>query len=234
MINFKFKGTDINNSLAFADSFVFSIARKSGKIIFLFFTLFSLLFLFGVFSRGDLSKNMLILSGVCLMLLSAGIFLSLVNNFTEKKLKNPKTLFSINEAIALPGKYNLAEIFDFRAGKFLKKSLEYSNGRGTGSLHIFYSALLNSPELDLIFSRFVLDAEEIKNFLDRELENYVSFNQDKLFEKSFEDVILESLNIAGEKNNAKIKIWDLITALSKLDESFKKVLTFSSSKPLAE
>lgn len=165
------------------------------------------------------------------MLSTSAIFFYFSEKFSSQKLKNPKAGFSLRTAVSLSAKYNLAEVLDFEAAKVVKKSLGYSRQKGTGSLHIFYSALVNNPKLDILFSRLLLDAEEIKASLEKAMENYFSYSRDKLFDESFENIILEALKTAGEKRHLKIKMWDLISALCKKDKNFQEILILHKYKP---
>ena len=159
------------------------------------------------------------------MLLAASISLRIYEKFFSQKLKNPRDKFFIKDALLFPEKYNIAQILSFNSAKIIKKALGSEKSSEIGSANILYS-VLDDPEVGFIFSRLILDIKEIKDAVKEQIEKLAFSKMSGNFQRSFEDVILESLKIAEKNSHAKIEIGDLITALAKKDEILKDILIF--------
>jgi len=210
MINFNLKEAGIYQAVIWEGFPIFKFANFLKKLLFGLFCIFLLISpLFSLF--------FLILS----------VFFFLAESFFNSKLKNPEIKFSIEEAILSPERFNLAEFLSFEVAKAGWRSIKFAKSKKLSEINstiLFYFLLADNPKLEFIFSRALLNLKEIKEKLKGEIEKFEGQKFDETYSKDFQDPILESLKIAQKKGNLKIGIWDILTALAKYNQIFKKIL----------
>jgi ATP-dependent Clp protease ATP-binding subunit ClpC len=169
------------------------------------FLVFSVLFFFLIFFTSKIS----LFFGLFLISLSLFLIFKIEESFFNLKLKNPKLKISIKEALFKPEEINLAEFLSFEAARAIWKSKNDSD-------RLFYNLLCDNPKLNFIFSRLLLDVNEIKKIL--KSQNPESQPDD------FQELILESFKTANQKNNQRVELGDILAALAKNNSNFKRIL----------
>jgi len=151
----------------------------------------------------------LYVSGLFLISLILFLIFKIEVSFFNLRLKKPRLKISIGEALARPEKINLAEFLSFEVAKVVWKAKDNSS-------LLFYNLLSSVPKLNFIFFRLLLDTNEIKKTLkSQKFEDQTD---------NFQEVILESLRIANQKNHMRIELGDIVTSLAKNELNFKRIL----------
>lgn len=209
MFNFNLKKAEIYQAVKWEKFSFFRFVKILKILFFVLFVLVFLAFLYGFvpknFSPGT-NRSLLGLS-IIFLVLALGSWIK--ESFFNLKLKKPKLKANISEALLDPESYNLAEFLSFEAAKAVSKS-------ELNSTRLFYFILVDNPKLNFIFSRALLDLNEIKKRLKKESKTKESEN--------FQRTILEALEIARKKNHTRIEIGDVLSALAKHDLIFKRIL----------
>jgi len=169
------------------------------KLFLVLFVFVFLTFLYGFVPENFSKETNKILLGLSIIFLTSFLFCWIKESFLNQKLKQPKIK---------PGEDNLAEFLSFEAAKAVSKSKT--------STHLFYFLLIDNPKMDFIFSRALLNFKDIKKQLKDSLDSKNS--------ESFENIILEALKIARNKNHLRIQIGDILSALAENDVIFRRIL----------
>lgn len=230
-----FQNSIISQAIFWDKFFVFRFADKIKKAFFLIFLFSFVAFLYLLlFDSESETKNLSFVLGFSIIFLDLGLVFGIIESFFENKLKNPFLKINIGKAVENPDQYNLADFFDFEAAKVLSESIKFAERKNLGEVNpqiVFYYLILLCPNLAFIFSRGLLDLEDIKKSLKEYLETLFSDTEQigrVGYSAGFQETILESLKIAQSKNHRKIQKGDLICALAKKDEIFKKILIDSN------
>jgi len=202
----------------------FSFIRFKKNLFFILFIFTFLIFLYSFLTDNFSQRLNSRFLGLSIIFSVLSIFLGVKESFLNSKLKNPRLRLPgfggqaklIDEALKTPEKYNLSEFLSFEVAKAIRKS-------GNSSTNLFYYLIRDNPELKFIFNRTLLSIKEIKKTLEANLKTAVS-------SEDFQNIILESLKIAQEKGHLRVEVGDMITALSKYDLIFKKILITSNLK----
>ncbi|MDP2910358.1 MAG: ATP-dependent Clp protease ATP-binding subunit [bacterium] len=185
------------------------------------FSVLSVLLLF-VFIYGFIPENFSQetnkrLLGLLIIFFVLTIAAFIKESFFESKIKKPKLKQSIKEVLLFPDNKNLAEFLSFDSARALAKALKRNS-----STHLFYYLLRDNPKLDFIFSRLLLNVNEIKKRLKKELRSASS--------TGFQDIIVSSLTMAKNRDHERIEIGDVLSVLAKNDPVFKEILTENGLK----
>jgi len=140
----------------------------------------------------------------------------ILESFFNSRLKKPFLKAKIEEAILRPEDFNLAKFLSFEVAKVISKSMRFAKKRELNSTIIFYFLLKDNPKLEFVFSRALLDFDEIKERLKEEIK--------RVSEKNFQEFILGALKTAQKRNHQIVQIGDFLIFLSKEDPIFKKIL----------
>ena len=181
------------------------------KLFLVLFILSSFIFIYGFvpgnFSQ-EISKRLL---GLLIIFFVLFIAAFIKESFFESKIKRPRLEGSIKETLLFPDNKNLAEFLSFDSARALAKAL-----KGGSSIHLLYYLLRDNLKLNFIFSRLLLDLNQIKKRLKQELKSAGSIG--------FHDIIINSLIVAKNRDHERIEIGDILSALAKTDPVFKKIL----------
>jgi len=241
MFNFNLEDTDIFQAVKWAKDPTFRFAGPLKGLFFILFILTSLIFLYGFLLQtiSDYSLRKILAISIISLTLTITFQISLL--FFNLKLKRPKLKITIDEVIKKPEDFNLAEFLSFESARTVWKSIKFSKSKKileVNSSVLFHRLLKDNPKLNFIFSRLLLNLNEIKNILKSHLlevrprpdsGDRVDLGTISL-EKSFQNSILESLKIAQKKGHERIEIGDMLTAVSKHDLVFEKILIDSKLK----
>lgn len=137
--------------------------------------------------------------------------------------KNPKIKIKIQQAIAEPEKYNLAEFLSFESAQIINFAQNFSKQKKLplNSTLLLFSFLTLKRELDEILIRLLLDKRKILEILKRYLE--ILKGETKITE-DFKDAILTALKEAEKVKHEKIEIEDLFLGIIKANVLFKDIL----------
>jgi len=219
MLNFDLKKASTFQAIKW-DSFVAfqytKLLKKFFKILFLIaFFLFFYGFVLNNFSR-TLNRELL---GLSIIFLNLSIIYWLSEFFFDTKLKiNAKNNFTIDQTLAQPEEYNVAELLSFEATKaiYCAEKLAKNNKIEKPNSSIILSCLLkDNPALNFILSRALLSVEEVIKILKTQYNNCPD---------DFEELILESLKIAQRKGNEIVTKENLLIALATKNPILKKLL----------
>ncbi len=184
-----------------------------------------ILFLYGFILQrftADLSR---ILLGFSLVFFSLSISVWLKGAFFKKKLKNPKLAVSLEEASLKPETFNFAEFLSFDSAKAVYRALKLSEG-SVSSTYLLYFLLKENPELNFVFSRLLINVEELKKALLQEAKEKEPLSSQESFDKAIE----RALARAEKENHCRIEVGDLLVALAETDSVFKRILLRANIK----
>jgi len=234
--NFNIKGAVIFPAIYWQKFPVFKFAHFLKKIFFILSFLFLLVFLYG-FAIGNFpqfaNKKLL---GFFLFFLFFWLFFKYLEFFFNEKLKKPKLKTNLKEALALPDKYNLADFLNFETGKAVYQSIKFVISRELPIINsdiLFYFILNESLKINFIFNRLLLNPKEIKNFLRDylfKLPPEKTVEKRKEFTIDFQKTIILAMEIAKNKDKERVEEIDILTALSKENDFFQKILIKSNLK----
>jgi len=197
--------------------------KKLFLVLFIFsFSIFIYGFLFDAFTF----KTQKLFLGLSIIFLVLAIGKWLRINFLDSKLKKPSLKIKIEEAVAKPEEYNLAEFLSFEVAKAVWTPPTH-HPQIYNLTSLFYNLLCDNPELNFIFSRALLSLKEIKKILKQYL---TKISKEVEIQPEFQAAILDSLKIAQKKGHLRVEVGDMITALAKHDLIFKKILIDSKLK----
>jgi ATP-dependent Clp protease ATP-binding subunit ClpC len=217
MFKFDFKKAKIYQAVVWDLAFVRFI--KLFKIIFFILFILSFIgFIYGIFSVDFSDDNNRRLLGFSIIFLSLFISLFLTKAFFDLRVKQPKLKISIKNILVNPDVNNLAELLSFESAKTINKTLN----RGPCSARLLFYLLSINPKLEFVFNRLILNTDDIKKELRKTFKTSSS--------RSFEEALLESLKIANEKGHSRIEVGDLLSALARTDQVFKRFLTEKNLK----
>lgn len=187
-----------------------------------------LFFIYGFFSKTFSQELLKILLGSSLIVLTLTIVFWLGEIFFNLKLKQPKLKHSIEEAVANPDQFNLADFLSFESARAVSDSIKFAKAKKLAELDssiLSYFILKDNKELNFIFSRFLLDLKEIRGALKsyfEKLEKNEKFK--RVYSSDFQQTILKSFEVAQIKGHRRIETGDVITALADNNPVFKKIL----------
>lgn len=222
MFNFDLKEAAIFQTVKWGRHPAFRFAPTLKKLFLILFILLFLIFLYGfltdIFTEPALSFAL----GLSIIFLVLALAAWLRITFLNSKLKKPKLKVKIEEALAKPEKYNLAEFLSYEVAKAVWESKD-------NPTNLFYNLLCDNPELNFIFSRVLLSLKEIKKILESHVKA-VDVKHQQTYSEEFKNTILESLKIAQKKGHQRAEVGDLLTALAKYDPVFKRILIGANLK----
>jgi len=215
----------------------FPLFRFSGFLsqAFLFLFILSLIFVFFSFF-GFVSATSSIKSGI--MFLSLCLILWNLSLFTDLKIKKPENPSDISKAVLNPDNYNIAEFLSLDSAKIVREAVSFCQKRKilVNSTALFYFAVKASKEIAIISFRLGLDIKKLQDGLKNYLEKMSKSDQagrpsqTDNFSEDFQDTIKEALLISKERGHDKIGEKEILVALAKQNDFFKKVLIDSDLK----
>lgn len=159
--------------------------------------------------------------------------------FTEFKIKRPKFEGSLSKTLLDGTNYNLAEFLSFQTCKIVEDAVALCKQKKLPvvlSEALFYTCIVQSQYAKILIFRFGIDSrkllEDLNNYLEKSRQKSSLEPESKaenkkfslLFSESFEKVIEESAVIANERGKETIGEKEILVALSRRDEFFKKLL----------
>ena len=224
---------------------IFRLAKPAKKICLVLFIIFALLFLYGLLVEKLSPAGTQRLFGFSLIFLVLTVTSQIIESFFNLKLKQPRLRQGyggqakiLEEAALNPQDHNLAEFLSFESARAVSKAKKFSKSKKLSEINssaLFYFLLRDNPKLEFIFLRALLNLKEIKEILKCHLDSLKSeeFKEihpvrkaisNGVYSVDFQNAISESLKIAAKKSHLRIEIGDVITALSRHDPIFNKIL----------
>ncbi len=239
MLNFKLGKTPIFQAVLWKRNPFFGYAGFLKKIFLLLYLISLFIFLYGfVPSNFTESLNRKIL-GSTLIFLVLTILAWLKELFFLAMLKHPSLSASLEKVVENPYGFNLAEFMSFEAAYAFFESQKYSRSKKLpyiDSSLLFYFLLRNNPELNFVFYRGLVDADQVRKILKNNLKTLNQISNNSLIDKAvnhgttaeldpeLEQVILEALKVAHRKGHCRISCGDILTGLAFTDPVFKKIM----------
>lgn len=160
--------------------------------------------------------------------------------FYELKLKKPDLFLSLEDAALNPDNYNLAEFLSFEAAEFINDSINFCKKKKLlpSAASVLLFALKNSKDVGLVCFRLGLDVKKLQD----DAKNYLEKTQRQesdgsrlpggqiVFSNDFAEMILEALKISQARGHNRIDEKEILPAIAKYDEFFKKVLVDNDLK----
>ncbi len=222
MPEFNLQKTSVYKSVKRESFFIIKFANIfANAFLFLFVTstLFLISSFFNYFPFGA-SFKMLVVSLV--------FYLIFWNLSLFRDLKIKKTCFNkkLDTILAELDNYNLAEFLSFETAKIVKDSEKICVRKkiAVNSTSLFYSALKENEDVRLICFRLGIDTKKLQEDLRNSLEKFEKQNSPDGFSKDFMQTMAESVNVAINMGHTAIGAKEILVALAKCNEFFKKTL----------
>ncbi len=231
---FNLKTAAIYRAVKYSRQPIFVLAKWFKKPLLVLFVFNFLLFLYGFLGENFSSGSNSTLLGLSLIFLALAIGFWLQDAFFNFKLKKPTLAFSINDALDGLRNANLAEFLDFETAKAVKAADRFANSPNlplTNSTSLFHFLLEQARGLEFIFSRDLLDIDQIKSLLRKNVIEYERASQKGLgYTQDYQDTIWEALKIAQRRRHQQIMVGDVLSALAVHDPVFQKILVDANLK----
>ncbi len=206
----------------------FSVNKKLKKVFLVFFLVCLVVFLF-LYQQ---NQQYLFFKGLSIILFSLLVISYLTDLFFESKLKRPILKNSLKQAIENP-EINFAHFLNYESACALQKLLRHQKQdikqiHSNALLYYFLLSLKESPEVNFILSRLLINQGEILEKIDSKsfILNHENFpSQTMTPQKGFsvEEVIFRAAQIAQEGNQKRIKAGNILVALSENNLILKKI-----------
>jgi len=222
--NFDTRESQISKSLRISS---FPLFKYSDILSQLFFSLFVLSLFLSAFSLIGVMPASLVIQISILFLLCFLLFLE-IYLFIELKIKKPKITISLSDAIASPGDYNLAETLNLGSCQIIESAIRISKKRRlseVSSTALFYTAVMEAKDIQILIVRLGIDLKKLQMSLKNYLESQPRQKEFKLLlSESFKQTILGAGKLAIERGHSLIGEKEILVALAKNDDFFKKIL----------
>ncbi len=205
----------------------FPLFKYSGFLSQLFFYLFLVSLLLVALSFLGLVSGLIAVK-IPLFLFIALIVSLELHLFNDLKIKNLKTDLSLSDVLLSKDSYNIAEFLSIESCRIVREAAQVSKRMGLesiGSGALFYAALMKSKDVQILIFRLGIDIKKVQ----ADLKNYLEKQKkpekfDLLFSKSFEETIVEAANLTAQRGHQLIGEKEILVALAKRDQFFKKIL----------
>jgi len=204
---------------------IFRFAKPAKKLFLISFFIIFFVFLYGfLFENFSQNSNQRLL-GLSLIFLVLTVTSQIIESFFNLKLKQPKLKMKLKDV--KPEEFNLAEFLSFETARAVSKARKFSKSKKLSEINssaLFYFLLRDNPKLEFIFLRALLNLKETKLILKSHLGSLKGEQFREIYSVDFQNAILQSLKIAAKKSHLRIEIGDVISALSRHNPIFNKIL----------
>jgi len=232
-MEFDIKKTSVYRAVKTERFFIFRFAEfleKAFLYLFVFSFLLIALSLLNSFS-GMLALQLSVASFTLFLLFWE---LSLFSRLKLKSADLQEYGANLSDAVRQPADYNLAEFLSFEACKTAEGAIKFCRKRKITEINstpLFYSAIKNEKDIKLICYRLGLDVKKLQD----DLKNCIEKNRrqpqsSETFSGDFENIILEAAKVCVERGKKSIGEKEILVALARHDEFFKKVLVSADLK----
>lgn len=243
MFYFNLQEAKIFQALKWEKHPVFRYAKRISTISFLFLIFTFLIFLVGLLFELLSERFLSATLGLSIISLVFWIFFKIQESFFSQRLKKPPLpsmdldlqIKILEGAVLKPDGHNLAEFLSMETARVVSKSISFARAKNllqVTSTHLFYFILKDNPKINFIFSRAVLNLNETRDILREQLKAEKPFLKKKNPDHSddFQATVIESFKIAQKNKHQRIEIGDMLTALSKHNSFFRKILIAAKLK----
>ena len=230
MFNFDIKNTEIFLAVKRENFPLFKFAKVLKNIFLILFTIALLLLGFSFFGfTSEYSASRMIALFLSLYLIFWNIDL-----FIELKIKKPINIINISDTVLNPDDYNLAEFLNFSTAKIILDSIDFCKRKKIpiNSTSVFYSAVKFSKDINLVCFRLGLNPKklqaDLKNYLEKIKKQDIA---GEFFSDDFQETIKYALKVSADRQHGTIGEKEVLVALAKQNEFFKKTLVDFDLKP---
>lgn len=238
-MNFHLEKTQISRNLRLSEFPLLAHADILAQLFFYSFIISLSLFLFaslGVVSEFVAVKIPLLM--LALFVLSLELYF-----FTKLKIKRSKPGVLLQEVATNSENYNLADVLNLESAHIIRSAIKIARKKKLVEITseiIFYAAVIESREVQTLLFRLGIDPKtlqvNLKNYLEKSrpsaegIRSPVESGQNRqvkgspIFSASFEQVMLESANMAVERKRETIGEKEIFANLAKYDPVFKTIL----------
>jgi len=228
--NFNLKNTEIFIAITREKFPLFRFAKILKNS---FLVLFLLAFLMAGFSFLNFISGH---SAIEIMFLFFSLYLTFwnIDLFTQLKIKMPENTSDIKGAGVNPEDYNLAEFLSFGAAKIVADATNFCRKKkiAINSTALLYFAVMRSKAINLICLRLGISPKklqaDLKNYLEKMPREGATKTEDSSAPggpaSGWQKTIETALRTTIERQHESIGEKEILTALAKEDEFFKKVL----------
>ena len=226
-MNFDIKKTAVFRAVKTERFFIFRFSKFLEKF---FLYLFILSLFLVALSLFDLFSGVFSLQLAVTFLAFSLLFWEL-SLFSELKLKSASLQehnLNLSDVILAPDNYNLAEFLNFEACKAVQGAIKFCRKRKISEINstsLFYSSVKDGKDIKLICYRLGLDVKklqgDLKNFIEKSKR---PVNPTESFSDDFKSTILEAAKVCVDRGKKSIGEKEILVALARCDEFFKKVL----------
>jgi len=227
---FYLKDAAIFQALVWEKIFKIALIKKVRRILSWLAFLFAALFLFGFLGETFIASTLQNLLGFGIIFLTLFLACWEINLFFEKKLANPR----VGQSFYGETKVNLAEFLTLDAARAIWRTINFCKKKKLSEISseaLLYFSLEEWTGVNFVFSRALLDLQEIKS----ELMSHLGSQETEEFSEKLSDdsqkVILDAIKIAKDDKREKIKIEDIIVSQSKISPIFRKYLVLANLSP---
>lgn len=225
--NFNLKKTEIYRAVRLERSFVFKHSNFLNKFFSALSGLSLLVLIYGLLT-GSMSAFLLSkVLGFFVWFLIFSILSGILEKFFYVKIRHPKLKTSLKQAIDAPGQYNLAKFFDLDSARIVRRAIQISRKKGFPEINssvLFLSLLEASKWLGFVFSRLLLNTNELKEVVGFDLKRMETGKYAGVYSDDFRQVVIEAMKIAEAERRQRVGSGDLLLALSKIEPNLARIL----------
>lgn len=217
--SFNLKKAKIYQAVKLDKIFPFKYFNFLSKLSLAVFIVSLPIFLYGFLTDNIRLSALSSILGLVILSLTFSLVFLIKSLFLKSKICRPGLKATIEETADNPLNYNLAEFLSFESAKAINKC--------HNSTQLLYRLLEENRYLQFVFSRALLDFQGTKKFLKNYIKRFqVNYQTNKtdIFDEELKETIIESLNVARRKGHQRIEPGDLLTALARYEQIFKKIL----------
>jgi ATP-dependent Clp protease ATP-binding subunit ClpC len=222
--NFNIKSVSALKSVKLERFFIFKFSRQIGNF-FLALFIISLFFLALSFLGAGSEKTSFKFSS---FLFAAFLLFFELRAFLELKIKNIKAEIKLSDAVLNLDSYNLASLFDIESIKIFEDAIKFCKRKKFSEINstaILFSCAKINKDTELLLFRLGIDSaklkDDLKNYLEKSARAPKTADN---FSEDFKNTISESLKIASQRAKEFVSEKEILVALAKHDNFFKKVL----------
>ena len=244
--NFDFKNTDVFLAVKRGNFFLFRFARilRNASLILLALAFLSAVLALLNFTSSAAAARMLVL------FLSFCLIFWNIDLFTEAKIKKPKSPLDIADAALNPDNYNLADFLSFDMARIVLETMNFCKKKRIPicSAALFYFSVKFSKDINLVCFRLGLSPKKLQSDLKNYLEKMSRLPDNRgsstapssgqkqdvaksTFSDDFQKTIQFALKASVDRQHNIVGEKEILVALAKQDEFFKKTLVDFDLKP---
>jgi ATP-dependent Clp protease ATP-binding subunit ClpC len=164
-----------------------------------------------------LAEYRILFLGLTIFSFSSAIIFWQISFFLVLKSEKVSVKKSLEQVIVNPENYNLADFFDLSSAQVIKRAIDQKT---KSSNSLFKSFLDDKLIRNFIFIRMDFSLQELERNL-----------SESLIVDDFDQVIIESLRKASQRNKKRATMGDILVSLAEINPFFKKLLFDNSYEP---